>query len=195
MNIEPLKQVTSKTLVLPMTNIDTDQIIPASFLTMTTKSGLGKHLFNDWRYNEDGSQTDHILNSEAGRACQIIVAGHNFGCGSSREHAPWALTDYGIRVVISSEIADIFRGNSLKNGLLPIVIETAAHEWLLDHPGEEITVDLESCEVRLPKNGGTYKFEIDGFSRLCLMQGMDEMGYLQAQSKPLDQFESTYERY
>ena len=195
MSYEPLTQITSKTLVLPAANIDTDQIMPARFLTMTTKAGLGTHLFHDWRYGKDGTPTDHILNTENGKACQILVGGHNFGCGSSREHAPWALTDYGFRVVISSEIADIFRSNSLKNGLLPIVIDKAAHQWLLDHPSEAVTVDLEACEVRLPKNGGTYSFEIDAFSRHCLMQGVDEMGYLQGQSEAIDKFERSYGRY
>lgn len=189
MSFDPLKTIISKTLVLPASNIDTDQIMPARFLTMTTKAGLGERLFNDWRYNEDGSQTDHYLNSEAAKACEILVGGHNFGCGSSREHAPWALTDYGIRVVISSEIADIFRNNSLKNGLLPIVIEKAAHQWLLDHPGEEVTIDLESQQVRLPKNGGTYSFDIDAFSRHCLMEGVDEMGYLQNQDDAIAAYE------
>ncbi len=190
MSFAPMKTVTSKTVVLPAANIDTDQIMPARFLTMTTKAGLGKHLFNDWRYNEDGTETDHILNHEDTKACEILIGGHNFGCGSSREHAPWALTDYGFRVVISSEIADIFRGNALKNGLLPIIIEKRAHAWLLDNPDAEITVDLETCEVQLPRNGGTYSFEIDSFSRHCLMQGVDEMGYLQTQSDAIDAFEA-----
>ena len=190
MSFDPLTIITSKTLVLPASNIDTDQIMPARFLTMTTKAGLGERLFNDWRYEEDGSETDHYLNSAAAKSCQILVGGHNFGCGSSREHAPWALTDYGIRVVISSEIADIFRNNSLKNGLLPIIIDPAAHQWLLDHPGEEVTVDLETSEVRLPKNGGTYKFTVDAFSRYCLMNGVDEMGYLAAQDDAIAKFEA-----
>lgn len=185
-----MKTVTSKTLVLPAANIDTDQIIPARFLTVTSRDGLGRHAFNDWRYHEDGSETDHILNSDAAKACEILVGGHNFGCGSSREHAPWSLTDYGFRVVISSEIADIFRSNSLKNGLLPIVIEKSAHQWLLDHPGEEVTIDLENKQVRLPKNGGTYSFEVDDFSRHCLMQGVDEMGYLAAQTDAIEAFEA-----
>ncbi len=189
MSFTPLKTITSKTLVLPASNIDTDQIMPARFLTMTTKAGLGQRLFNDWRYEKDGTETNHYINSDAAKACKILVGGHNFGCGSSREHAPWALTDYGIRVVISSEIADIFRNNSLKNGLLPVVIEKNAHQWLLDHPGEEITIDLEAQEVRLPKNGGTYKFEIDAFSRHCLMEGVDEMGYLQAQDADIKKYE------
>jgi len=164
MSFKPLKTVTSRTLVLPLENIDTDQIMPAKFLSMTTKAGLGEHVFANLRYDENGELTEHELNSEAGKACEILVAGHNFGCGSSREHAPWGLTDYGFRVVISSEIADIFRGNSLKNGLLPIVIEKRAHQWLLDNPGADVTVDLESCEVRLPRNGGNYNFEVDAFS-------------------------------
>ena len=190
MSFDPLTIVTSKTVVLPAANIDTDQIIPARFLTATSKHGLGKNAFNDWRYDEDGNETDHYLNTDAAKACQILVGGHNFGCGSSREHAPWSLTDYGFRVVISSEIADIFRGNAMKNGLLPIVIEKNAHQWLLDHPGEEITVDLERCEVRLPKNGGTYSFKVDGFSRQCLLTGVDEMGFLNSQADAIAAYES-----
>lgn len=188
---KPLTIVTSKTVVLPDSNIDTDQIMPARFLTMTTKEGLGEKLFNDWRYHKDGSPTDHYLNSDAAKSCEILVGGHNFGCGSSREHAPWALSDYGFRIVISSEIADIFRNNALKNGILPIVIEKAAHQWLLDHPGEAVTIDLKAQEVRLPKNGGTYKFEVDAFSKHCLMEGVDEMGYLQNQTHTIADFEAT----
>lgn len=190
MNIKPLNTVTSKTLVLSAANIDTDQIIPARFLTVTTRDGLGKHAFNDWRYDADGNETDHELNTDAAKACEILVGGHNFGCGSSREHAPWALTDYGLRVVISSEIADIFRGNAVKNGLLPIVIDKLAHQWLLDHPGEEVSVDLTSQEVRLPKNGGTYSFEVDAFSKHCLLNGVDEMGYLASQSDAIAKYEA-----
>ena len=190
MTFAPLKTVTSRTLVLPLENIDTDQIMPAKFLSMTTKAGLGEHVFANLRYDKDGELTDHELNSDAGKACEILVAGHNFGCGSSREHAPWGLTDYGFRVVISSEIADIFRGNSLKNGLLPIVIDKRAHQWLLDNPGADVTVDLDSCEVRLPRNGGTYNFDVDAFSRHCLMEGVDEMGYLQNQDDAISKFEN-----
>lgn len=190
MTFAPLKTITSTTLVLPAENIDTDQIIPARFLTVTSRDGLGDHAFNDWRYDADGTQTDHDLNTPAAKACQILVGGHNFGCGSSREHAPWALTDYGFRVVISSEIADIFRSNSLKNGLLPIVIDPRAHRWLLDNAGAEVTVDLENCEVRLPRNGGTFAFEIDSFSRHCLMEGVDEMGYLQNQVSAIAEYEA-----
>lgn len=189
MSFQPFKTLTSQTLVLRMENIDTDQIIPARFLTTTSREGLGKLAFNDWRYSSDGTENDHPLNGDAAKACQILVAGHNFGCGSSREHAPWALMDYGFRAVISSEIADIFHTNALKNGFLPIVIETSAHEWLLDHPGEEVTIDLEACEVRLPKNGGTYPFKIDPFSRHCLLQGQDEMDYLLAQDDAITTYE------
>ena len=189
MSFQPLKTVTSRTMVLPLENIDTDQIMPAKFLSMTTKVGLGEHVFANLRYDENGDLTDHELNSEAGKACEILVAGHNFGCGSSREHAPWGLTDYGFRVVISSEIADIFRGNSLKNGLLPIIIDKRALQWLLENPGADVTVDLDACEVRLPRNGGTYKFEVDAFSRHCLMEGVDEMGYLQNQDDAISAYE------
>jgi len=181
MSFQPLTRVTSKTLVLPATNIDTDQIMPAKFLSMTTKAGLGEHVFANLRYNPDGTKTDHLLNSAEGEACKILVAGHNFGCGSSREHAPWGLTDYGFRVVISSE----------KNGLLPIIIEKRAHDWLLENPGADVTVDLDSQEVRLSGNGGTYSFDIDAFSRHCLMEGVDEMGYLQNQSDAIAEFEAT----
>ena len=190
MSFTPLKSVTSRTLVLSAANIDTDQIMPAKFLSMTTKAGLGEHVFANLRYDENGDLTDHELNSEAGKACEILVAGHNFGCGSSREHAPWGLTDYGFRVVISSEIADIFRGNSLNNGLLPIIIDKRAHQWLLENPGADVTVDLETCELRLPRNGGTYNFEVDAFSRHCLMEGVDEMGYLQNQDAALSAYEN-----
>lgn len=189
MSNAPLTTLTSRTVVLPAENIDTDQIIPARFLSVTSRDGLGPHAFNDWRWNEDGSPTDHLLNTPAAQSAQILVGGHNFGCGSSREHAPWALTDYGFRVVISSEIADIFRSNSVKNGLLPIVIDTGAHRWLLDHPGAEVTVDLTKREVRLPGNGGTYKFDVDDFSAHCLIEGVDELGYLDGQAGAIAAYE------
>jgi len=187
--IEPLTTLTSRTVVLPAENIDTDQIIPARFLTVTSRDGLGRHAFNDWRWNADDTPTDHFLNTDEAKASHILVGGHNFGCGSSREHAPWALTDYGFRVVISSEIADIFRSNAVKNGLLPIVIDKGAHQWLLDHPGADVTVDLRAREVRLPGNGGTYKFDIDDFSAHCLMEGVDELGYLDGQVDAIAAYE------
>ncbi len=190
MSFPPFKTLTSPILVLDTQNIDTDQIIPARFLTMTNRDGLGKLAFNDWRYDKDGNETGHILNTEAAKACRILVAGQNFGCGSSREHAPWALMDYGFRAVISSEIADIFHANALKNGFLPIVIETSAHQYLLDHPGAVVTIDLEACEVRLPENGGTYPFKVDPFSRYCLLQGKDEMDYLLGQIAEIENYEA-----
>lgn len=187
---EPLTKLTSRTVVLPAENIDTDQIIPARFLSVTSRDGLGPHAFNDWRYHPDGTPTDHLLNTPKAQASQILVGGHNFGCGSSREHAPWALTDYGFRVVISSEIADIFRSNSVKNGLLPIVIDKNAHRWLLDHPGADVTVDLTKRCVYLPGNGGTYAFDVDDFSAHCLMEGVDELGYLEKQVDAITAFEA-----
>ena len=186
----PLTTLTSRTITLPDENIDTDQIIPARFLTMTTREGLGDFAFYDWRFDGDGNLTDHPLNTDEMKSRKVIVAGHNFGCGSSREHAPWALSDYGIRVVISSEIADIFRSNALKNGVLPIVIDPKAHAWLLDHPGEEVTVDLERRELRIGGNGGTWSFEVDDFSRHCLMEGVDEMGFLEGQSEAIAAYEA-----
>lgn len=188
---EPLTKLSSTTVVLPAENIDTDQIIPARFLSVTTRDGLGDHAFHDWRWNEDGSPKDHLLNTDAAKEAQILVGGHNFGCGSSREHAPWALTDYGFRVVISSEIADIFKGNSVKNGLLPIVIDKGAHQWLLDHPGAEVSVDLTTRQVHLPGNGGTYSFEVDDFSAHCLLEGVDELGYLEGQADEIAAFEAS----
>lgn len=187
---EPLTRLTSRTVVLPAENIDTDQIIPARFLSVTSRDGLGPHAFNDWRYHSDGTPTDHLLNTPEAQGSQILVGGHNFGCGSSREHAPWALSEYGFRVVISSEIADIFRTNSVKNGLLPIVIDPGAHRWLLDHPGAEVTVDLATRQVHLAGNGGTYGFEVDDFSAHCLMEGVDELGYLEGQADAIAAFEA-----
>ncbi len=149
--MNPLKRVHSKTVVIAQSNIDTDQIIPARFLTTTTKEGLGRQLFADWRYRADGSpDPDFALNRPAARGAQVLIAGRNFGCGSSREHAPWALLDYGFRAVISTEIADIFRGNSLKNGLLPIVVDEATSQWLLSNPGAELDIDLDALSLKLP---------------------------------------------
>ena len=189
MTIEPLKLVSSRTLVLTSNNIDTDQIMPAKFLSMTTQNGLGVHVFSNLRYTDDGTLTNHELNSVSGKACKILVAGDNFGCGSSREHAPWGLTDYGFRVIISSSIADIFNANALQNGLLPVTINIDVHEWLLRNPGVYVTVNLETCLVELPSGMGSHSFEIDSFSRYCLLEGLDEMGYLLAQSEQISEFE------
>ena len=176
--MEPIKTFRSRTVVLPSTNIDTDQIIPARFLTTTTRQGLGKQLFSDWRYNADGSpKPDFVLNRPEAAGCRILVGGKNLGCGSSREHAPWALLDYGFRAVISTEIADIFRNNSLKNGLLPIVVDEATSQWLLANPGAEVEVDLEATALRLP-TGVEVKFPVEAFARYCLLNGVDDLDFL-----------------
>jgi 3-isopropylmalate/(R)-2-methylmalate dehydratase small subunit len=176
--MEPIKILRSRTVVLPTSNIDTDQIIPARFLTTTTREGLGRNLFADWRYDAQGApKPEFALNRPEAQGCQILVAGRNLGCGSSREHAPWALLDYGFRAVISTEIADIFRNNSLKNGLLPIVVDETTSGWLLENPGAELTLDLESTTLTLP-NGTNVKFSIEAFSRYCLLNGVDELGFL-----------------
>ncbi|MGD9599831.1 MAG: 3-isopropylmalate dehydratase small subunit [Steroidobacteraceae bacterium] len=184
-----IKTLRSRTVVLPSTNIDTDQIVPARFLTTTTREGLGKNLFADWRYDEGGRpRPDFVLNQPAAQGCQVLVAGRNIGCGSSREHAPWALLDFGIRAVVSTEIADIFRNNSLKNGLLPVVVDAGTHEWLLANPGAEVTIDLETCTLALP-NGVTVKFPIDAFARYCLLNGVDELGYLLSKDAAIGAYE------
>jgi 3-isopropylmalate/(R)-2-methylmalate dehydratase small subunit len=187
--MEPIIKIESKTVVLPLDDIDTDQIIPARFLTTTTKTGLGEKLFNDWRYAADGSpRPDFVLNTEAARGAAILVGGRNFGCGSSREHAPWALVDYGIRAVISTEIADIFRNNSLKNGLLPVLVDSETHDWLLENPGAEVSVDIETRSLGLP-GGRKVAFPIDGFSRYCLMNGLDQLGFLLESEAAITAFE------
>jgi len=176
--MEEFKTIRSRTVVLPANNIDTDQIIPARFLKVTDKSGLGKSLFWDWRYDARGNpKADFVLNQPAGRESKILVAGDNFGCGSSREHAPWALVDFGFRAVVSSSIADIFRNNAVKNGLLPVVVAAATHRLLLEHPGLMVTVNLESQTLELP-DGTRVKFPIDSFARYCLLNGVDELGFL-----------------
>jgi len=188
--MEPLKRVHSKTVVIASSNIDTDQIIPARFLTTTTKESLGKQLFADWRYFADGSlNPEFVLNRADAQGCQILVAGRNFGCGSSREHAPWALLDYGIRAVISTEIADIFKNNALKNGLLPITVDDATAQWLLDHPGAEVDIDLSTARVTLPTGVAT-TFPIEAFARHCLMNGTDELGYLRSKLDLIERYEA-----
>jgi 3-isopropylmalate/(R)-2-methylmalate dehydratase small subunit len=176
---------------MPFDDIDTDQIVPARFLTTTTKEGLGEAAFADWRYDADGNpKADFVLNTDEAKGCQVLVAGHNFGCGSSREHAPWALYDYGFRAIVSTEIADIFRSNSLKNGLLPVVVDKAAHTWLVEHPGVQVEIDLESRQLRLPE-GRVVEFPLDGFSRHCLMHGIDQLGFLVQQEEHIRRFEQT----
>ena len=190
--MEPIKQIRSRTAVLPYTNIDTDQIIPARFLTTTTRTGLGRHLFADWRYDGAGRPiAEFALNRPEAVGCQVLVAGRNFGCGSSREHAPWALHDYGLRAVISTEIADIFRSNSLKNGLLPVVVDETTHLWLLAQPGAEVTIDLERCTLALP-DGRVLPFPLEAFARFCLLNGVDETGYLLQQDAAIGAFEARH---
>lgn len=189
--MQPIRQLISRTVVMPATDVDTDQIIPARFLTTTSRDGLGSNLFHDWRFNADGSpNADFILNQPQSSGCEILVAGRNFGCGSSREHAPWALLDYGLRAVVSTEIADIFRSNSLKNGFLPIVVDEVTHQWLLANPGCEVRIDVEQSSVTLP-DGRTAVFPIDEFARYCLLEGVDQLGFLQKHADFIAQFEET----
>jgi 3-isopropylmalate/(R)-2-methylmalate dehydratase small subunit len=190
--MEPIKQFSSRTVVLPSTNIDTDQIMPARFLRTTQRAGLGQHLFADWRYDAEGKpKADFPLNQPSAKGCSILVAGRNFGCGSSREHAPWGLRDFGFRAVISSEIADIFRSNSLKNGLLPIEVDQATADWLIANPGVEVSIDLE--HNRLENRGRSpITFAIEAFARHCLLNGIDELGYLRGHEAEIRRFEEAH---
>ena len=184
-----IHRIRSRTVVLPATDVDTDQIIPARFLTTTSRDGLGRALFADWRFDAEGRpRPEFVLNRAESVGCAILVAGRNFGCGSSREHAPWALYDYGIRAVISTSIADIFLNNSLKNGLLPILVDEVFHDWLLAHPGAEVEIDLEATTVTLP-DGRCAKFPVEAFARHCLLHGVDELGYLLSQAPAIEAFE------
>jgi 3-isopropylmalate/(R)-2-methylmalate dehydratase small subunit len=192
--MQPIRKLTSRTVVMPSTNIDTDQIIPARFLTTTTREGLGKSLFADWRYDASGKPLpDFVLNRPESRGCAILVAGRNIGCGSSREHAPWALLDHGFKAVISTEIADIFRSNSLKNGLLPVAVDEDTHAWLLANPGAEVSIDLETRSLSLP-SGTSVEFPLESFARYCLMNGVDELGYLLAQSERIAEYEKAHDK-
>ena len=184
--------LTSRVMPLPANDIDTDQIIPAQFLKVTDKNGLAEALFYHWRYNDDKSpKVDFVLNNPEHKGAQILLAGDNFGCGSSREHAPWALTSYGFRAVISTSFADIFRNNALKNGLIPIVVDESTHKMLFDYveevPSAEFTVDLESQTLSFPN--GSVQFPIDGFSKACLLNGTDELGYIMSFEKEIAAFE------
>jgi 3-isopropylmalate/(R)-2-methylmalate dehydratase small subunit len=173
--MKPVTQIQSRTVVLPNKDIDTDQIIPARFLTTTSREGLGNAAFYDLRYNDSAD-------------CSVLVAGNNFGCGSSREHAPWALLDYGFKAVISTEIADIFRSNSLKNGLIPVIVDSDIHTWLLDNPGIIVTIDIETATLTLPGER-VIEFPIDGFARFCLLNGIDQLGFLQKHRDQISRFE------
>ncbi len=187
-----VKQIRSRTVALPATNIDTDQIIPARFLTSTSKAGFGKHLFADWRYDAAGNpKADFILNRPEARGAAILVAGRNIGCGSSREHAPWALMDFGFQAVISTEFADIFRTNCLKNSLLPVVVDDGTHAWLLANAGAEVSIDVEDTTLTL-SDGTVVKFPLEGFSRYCLLNGIDELGFLLAQNEAISAYEQAH---
>jgi len=187
--MDKIDSITSKTVVLPVENVDTDQIIPARFLKATSKVGLGSKLFADWRFDAAGqAKPDFVLNRPEAAGATILVAGDNFGCGSSREHAPWSLTDYGFRAVISTSIADIFRNNSLKNGLVPVVVDAASHAKLLAAPGATVTISVADRSVTLP-DGSKVSFPIDPFARYCLLNGVDELEFLLSRDQEITQFE------
>ena len=187
--MEPINKINSRTVVIPLDDVDTDQIIPARYHRTTVRAGLGENLFADWRYDKNGTKVaDFVLNNDEANGAEILVTGRNFGCGSSREHAPWALLDYGFRAVISTEIADIFRSNSLKNGFLPVVVDEQTHEWLIKNPGAEITLDIESSTLVLP-DGRSTSFPLESFSQYCLLNGIDELGFLMDNSASIDAYE------
>ncbi len=191
--MKPFTAFESRIVPIGANNIDTDQIIPARFLKTTSREGLDLQLFYDWRYDAQGNpKPDFILNTARGQAAQVLLAGDNFGCGSSREHAPWALTQFGFRAVISTSFADIFKGNSLKNSLLPIVVPPDVHTKLFALPEDaKIRVDLASQTITLP-DGGRIEFPVDPFSKTCLLQGIDELGWILRQSGAISAYESTH---
>jgi len=189
-----VRTLSSTSVVLRETNIDTDQIIPARFLSTTERAGLGKHAFNDWRWQADGTPNPGFAFNQphnAGRS--ILLAGRDFGWGSSRENPPWALADLGLRAIVSSEIADIFRGNALKNGLLPIVLDEADVQTLMQRPDDELTIDIAARELRTP-DGRVYAFPLDGFSQTCLLEGVDQLGYLLGRTPEIERYESEHAR-
>jgi 3-isopropylmalate/(R)-2-methylmalate dehydratase small subunit len=186
--------LSSRVMPLPVNDIDTDQIIPAQFLKVTDKNGLAEVLFFHWRFNDDGSpKPDFVINKPEYKGAQILLAGDNFGCGSSREHAPWALVAHGFRAVISTSFADIFRSNSLKNGLIPIIVDQETHKMLFDLieevPNAELTVDLESQTLTFPH--GSVTFPIDPFNKACLLNGVDELGYIMGFEKEIAEYETS----
>ncbi len=190
---EPLQVLTSQCVVLSQANIDTDQIIPARFLTTTTREGLGRVAFHDWRYESDGSaKPEAVLNRVDPSERRILLAGPNFACGSSREHAPWALADYGFRAVISTSIADIFTSNALKTGLLPIEVDQATWDDLAAFPDQPVTIDLEAAEIRRG-NAAPTPFTVERFARRCLLDGVDTLGWLQARLPDIAAFEAAHE--
>ena len=194
--MEPIKEFTARMAPLPVNDIDTDQIIPARYLKVTDKNGLGEACFTDWRYNSDGSpKPEFVLNKPEYKGAGVLIGGNNFGCGSSREHAPWALMGAGFQAVVSTYFADIFRNNSLKNGLLPIVVDEETHHQLIslaeEDPESQVVVDLESQTLTLP-DGRAVNFPIDGFSKHCLLNGVDQLGYLIGLEDQVVEYESTH---
>jgi len=192
--VKKFTKFSSRLVPLPVDNIDTDQIIPARFLKTISKEGLDKQLFCDWRYDADGNpKPDFVLNQPQAQGAEILLAGDNFGCGSSREHAPWALTQFGFRAIISTSFADIFKGNALKNSLLPIEVPPEVHAALFDKvgadPGYQVTVNLASQKFIL-SGGDEVPFEVDAFARQCLLDGVDELGWILQQESAIEQFES-----
>ena len=192
--MEPFTTLTARVVALPKDHIDTDQIIPARFLKTISKAGLGNNLFADWRYDTAGSPNpDFALNRPENQGARILLAGDNFGCGSSREHAPWALVDYGFRTVISTSFADIFRNNALKNGLLPLIVDDDTHEQLVslaqEEPQMELTIDLETQSLYLP-DGRRVPFPIDTFNKVCLLEGLDQLGYLLKHESQIEAYEA-----
>jgi 3-isopropylmalate/(R)-2-methylmalate dehydratase small subunit len=194
--MEPIQTFSSTIVALPMENVDTDQIIPARYLRTTNKDGLGDALFSDWRYNADGSpKPDFVLNRPDVRGARVLIAGHNFGCGSSREHAPWALQGYGFQAVVSTYFADIFKGNALKNGLLPIVVDQETYYQLVslfdEDPETTVTVDLANQALILP-GGQKVSFPIEPFAKHCLLNGVDQLGFIRAEEPAIADFEAAH---
>jgi 3-isopropylmalate/(R)-2-methylmalate dehydratase small subunit len=194
---EPYGVFTSKVVPIPAENVDTDQIVPARYLKVTDKTGLAEALFRDWRFNEDGSLREprFVLDRPEMAGRKILLVGDNFGAGSSREHAPWALTAWGIRAILSTSFADIFRSNSLKNGVLPIVIDAATHDRLFQilgsDPDAQLTVDLAEQGILLP-DGSTLEFDIDPFAKRMILAGTDELGYLLAKDPEISAWEASH---
>lgn len=179
--------------VLNIENIDTDQIIGSDHLKITNKEGLGQHLFSDWRYLATGENNPKfILNQQQHQNTKVLVAGDNFGCGSSREHAPWALLDFGIEVLISSSIADIFSNNSIKNGLLTIEVSKEQHKFLLKNDGQEIEVDLQNQSISC--NQETFEFKLESFARYCLLNGIEQLDFLMNQMSKIEEYEKNYKK-
>lgn len=186
---DAVTMIRSASVVLVQPNIDTDQIIPARFLSTTQREGLGKHAFNDWRWRADGSANPEFAFNQPGNSGrQILLAGRNFGCGSSREHAPWALRDLGVRAVVSSQIADIFRNNALKNGLVPVILDEDVVQALMQRPDDTLQIDIASAQLHTPA-GDTHPFQLDAFAQTCLLQGVDEMGWLLGRTADIQRYE------